>query len=199
MQFYMKEVAKMLKKVSLMMIVLLASTPMAHALLQISVNGEQGPNAEITLGPSNTAMLDIYADEELTTTNTPVQYAMIVQEGPATITAANANAYNDAGPDWFIFVSDLRDISQPVGTDNGMWGNVTLFSGTAPLGSTLIDQIGLHCDGPGDVLIKLIDCDPGSGEPTGLVYDTLIVHQIPEPATLALLGLGGLLLRRKTA
>jgi hypothetical protein len=32
---------------------------------------------------------------------------------------------------------------------------------------------------------------------TGVIEDTLTIHQIPEPTTIALLGLGGLLLRRR--
>jgi hypothetical protein len=50
-----------------------------------------------------------------------------------------------------------------------------------------------HCCGPQSeyVTINLFDA---SGE---AVEDTIIVHQIPEPMTIALLGLGGLLLRRR--
>jgi len=48
-----------------------------------------------------------------------------------------------------------------------------------------------HCDGEGAVLITLVDYY------TGLAVDTLSITQIPEPITMALLGLGGLLLRRR--
>ena len=51
--------------------------------------------------------------------------------------------------------------------------------------------IDLHCEGIGDVIIEAYDWR------TEELVDTLIIHQIPEPATIALLGLGGLLLRRK--
>ena len=49
----------------------------------------------------------------------------------------------------------------------------------------------LHCEGEGDVYIDLISLDRQT------VYDSIIVHQIPEPMTIILLGLGGLLLRRR--
>ena len=47
-----------------------------------------------------------------------------------------------------------------------------------------------HCEGQGDVTLYAYDVD-------FLVEDTQVIHQVPEPATLALLGIGGLLLRRR--
>lgn len=47
-----------------------------------------------------------------------------------------------------------------------------------------------HCNGIGDVIVS-VSGDDGS-------YDEILIHQIPEPMTMALLGLGGLgLLRRR--
>jgi hypothetical protein len=51
-------------------------------------------------------------------------------------------------------------------------------------------DFGFECTGLGDVSITLIDDVFGP-------VDTLIIHQIPEPITFALLGLGGLFLRRR--
>ena len=48
-----------------------------------------------------------------------------------------------------------------------------------------------HCDALGTVVINLIDAG------SGLTVDTLTITQIPEPITIALLGLGGLFLRRR--
>ena len=58
-------------------------------------------------------------------------------------------------------------------------------------GSGLSADFEFHCDAEGDVIINLIDYS------TGLLADTLLIHQVPEPITMALLGLGGLLLRRR--
>jgi hypothetical protein len=59
-------------------------------------------------------------------------------------------------------------------------------------GIGVLDAKELHCEGPSwDNVVMLWD---GS---TGDLLDTIIIHQVPEPATIALLGLGGLFLRRR--
>jgi hypothetical protein len=70
----------------------------------------------------------------------------------------------------------------------------------------------IHCEGAGDVLIDLsINGLTEYGEfstPSGALYGDwiaatdadlgdLMIHQVPEPMTIALLGLGGLFLRRR--
>ncbi len=50
------------------------------------------------------------------------------------------------------------------------------------------------CYDLGDVTLRLMDSPIAAA---GTVLDTLTVHQIPEPMTFALLGLGGLFLRRR--
>ena len=180
----------------LVLILVLCMAPMASALLQISAGGNPNPvDSTITLLPSEEIMLDIWNDVTLTTTNTPVTLALIVDN---TTGSMSGGLVNEAVTNAVIFVFDLSMIPQPVGAGKaGIWGGVTVFDGTVAANTVLVDQILFHCEGPGDAVIQLIQIDDTYGTPTGVVYDTLIIHQIPEPATIALLSLGGLLLRRK--
>ncbi len=68
-----------------------------------------------------------------------------------------------------------------------------------------LDHLLLHCDGPGLVTVTVVD-NPNSyaggtfnmamGTP-GFGPGVTIIQNIPEPMTIALLGLGGLFLRRR--
>jgi hypothetical protein len=49
----------------------------------------------------------------------------------------------------------------------------------------LVRDVGFHCEGPGDATLYLVD---NNGE----ILDSQVIHQIPEPMTITLLGLGGL-------
>jgi len=51
----------------------------------------------------------------------------------------------------------------------------------------LLRSIIFHCDAPGDVTIAIVDDN-------GEILDSQVIHQVPEPMTIALLGLGSLVL-----
>ena len=72
------------------------------------------------------------------------------------------------------------------------------FAQTAPI--IVVDDILFHCEGEGDVEIQLIKTMGDDFTQPAEILDSVIIHQIPEPMTMALLGLGGMaLIRRRRA
>jgi len=192
----------MMKKILVLVLVLgLAST--ANAALFISVGGEPNPG-EIEVKPSDTVVLDIHGDDP--TDGGPAEAYMLV-EGPGSITGGtliyggglavylNAEELAEALelPDAEALIQawsdalgkpDLSDVSYGLFADSDIPPNDFL-------NGPLVDEIAFHCEGEGLVTVTLVD------QTFENVLDTLAIVQVPEPMTFALLGLGGLFLRRR--
>ena len=172
----------------------LAIASVANAGLQISVNGVVSPaESEVTLNVGETAVIDIHGYDQ----PDPITGWMLLQ-GPATLDAssptfvwensavanmqepllsemiANFEAYGIPGV-VDIIEMDIQDIEEPLVTPNGL----------------VIDGLKFTCTDIGDVVLQLLNAKDFS------VLDAVTIHQIPEPMTLGLLGLGGLFLRRR--
>ena len=183
-----------MKKFLVLMLVL-GMASLAGATLQISVDGVQNPvDSEITLMPSGTAILDVWTATDIGMFEL-CTYALIVADGPGTIDAANADALYgnilaaEVPTDFFLIGPGLAATY--------LGG----YAGNPVAGATILDGILFHCEGLGDVTIELWSLketavQSGIYEADALM-DTVMIHQIPEPMTLALLGLGGLFLRRR--
>jgi hypothetical protein len=186
----MKEVAKMLKKVSLAMAVLLMFVPLGNAAILLSVDGGANPGT-LDLQPSQTITISVTNDNE----GLP-DFLLYVDalSAPGSFTLSNVTLGPDAGDAG----SQIVYVQGPYDVEGGK--EILMSQGWAPgsdsRGGTLV-LFDLHCESPNnDVTIQLWDDRVGYDAPV----DQLVIHQVvPEPMTLALLGLGGLLLRRKTA
>ena len=90
----------------------------------------------------------------------------------------SASLYFHPGMGQYNVYGRAYDVEAPSTIGPGLWVEVTIHATNGDLGTTTAETIGV-------------------GSLHFLPSDTLIINHIPEPATIALLGLGGLLLRRR--
>jgi hypothetical protein len=173
----------------LIVFTVLAMASAANAGLFISVNGVENPeDTTIELLPSEHAVIDIAGDG---LTGGGVFFLGVKAGDPGLLDCTNAVMLwtGNAGA---VYPLDDPETAGVLGLDNP----VTLLELThvgpvfPPLIGKIADLIDFHCVGLGDVTLLLLD---GDGE----LVDSQVIHQIPEPITFALLGLGGLFLRRR--
>lgn len=170
-----------------------------------SLNGQPiDPTNEITIAPTDEINMDIVYTGDVGRYLFGVS-VLISAEGPGTL--------NVTDPTFPAGVWDLNGTltgTEQLNPQQGVaWGSAAalgLIGTGAP--EIAIDHILLHCDGLGDVYVTLGESDQTPAGASveiddyfniyGLEYGPgVIIHQIPEPMTLTLLGLGGLFLVRR--
>jgi hypothetical protein len=165
----------------LMMLLFLSMAVVANATLFITVNGVVNPaDSTVTIVPSTVLELGVWDSSQ--TQAGPL--ALGLSMGPGSLDASSVIAQQGVT----AAITDDAEAARTLGLQNLF---VSLDLGAAKTG-LLIDAIRFHCDGPYDVTIALVDDD-------GNIQDTQVIHQVPEPMTLMLLGLGGLFLKRRIA
>jgi hypothetical protein len=193
----------------------LALCGMASAAVSMYITDSAG-NDEITLEESQSIDLYLwYTGDNIISFNTIIQAT-----GPGTLSATVGNA-SDWDPPvampnitatgraiWADGVALAIDWSNPEEYPDGqLIPNAYKVTGSADSGAlgqgnpVALAFVTIHCDGPGDVLVALtnVGCflsSPAWDEVVPVLHN-MTIHQIPEPATIALLCLGGLLLRKK--
>jgi hypothetical protein len=183
-----------MKRIMVVLMVLSMAT-VANAVLRITVDGAIDlPDTSICLLPSETAMIGVWGDG---LTPTP-QDSYIIIEGPAVV-SGGAITYGGLGSSLDLYTDD--DTYIPWMVSEGFNTNQAYYyvlidmvtTTQLPLAGQMIDGILLHGEGMGDVVITMgMVYDEG-----WTIFDTQVIHQIPEPMTMAVLGLGGLFLRRR--
>ena len=176
-----------MKKV-LVLLLIFALASVASAALQISVNGDKDPTeSEWGILPSQELVLDIWTDSDITPGVGEGWWALVANPVDATISGGAAQL---AEPGLGIYPGPV-----PAANPNGgVYGLIALSTlPTIAADTTIYDGIIFHCNSDQDVVVTLLF---GAGIGAWTPVDTAIIHQ-PEPMTIALLGLGGLFLRRR--
>ncbi len=167
----------MKKLLVLLMVLGVVSTANAALLLCVDYVIDP-PDTAVTLIPSEHATISVYSDAQ-TQANTEVWLTVI---GPGELDITNGTVYGEPSywerlvdVDFNLFFIDLYLEMEPPPIPEGM----------------VVDLLDFHCTGPEDVILLL------GSTPGGSQFDTQVIHQVPEPMTIVLLGLGGLFLRRR--
>jgi hypothetical protein len=182
-----------MKKLVILLLVL-GCASIASASFYISVDGVVNPTEPVILTPIGTAVIDVHGVDN----DKSARVMFLLVQGPG-ITAGGISLY---GGDLDEVITRYQDPWDPIFEWLPYYGfegvtsytSITLGS-TAPsppvLNGKLVDLINFHCEGTGIMTLTLV------GEDLATVYDTQTITVVPEPATIALLCLGGLMLRRR--
>jgi len=180
----------MKKLLVLLMVLGLVAT--ANATIKLQVNG-QDVGSDISLMPSDTITIGIYNIDYVLMTNR--NFPSYVDLSDLACFSVNNLRLGAAHGDTLTDISYASYPGDDYGevTMNQNWNPAT----PSPVASGVIGLFNFHCElQPNVVVVTLYDYNanhPDQGTPV----QTLTIHQIPEPITVALLGLGGLFLRRR--
>jgi hypothetical protein len=132
-------------------------------------------------------MLDIWTTTEISSGVGEGYFLLGVLPAKGTLTGGVSLWPLETGVQYY---SGLGTSYLPVGEV----GDLITVATFTPITGVVFDQIMFHCESLGDAVINLYSTD----WTTPTLIDSVVIHQVvPEPVTIALLGLGGLFLRRR--
>ncbi|MBN2018696.1 MAG: PEP-CTERM sorting domain-containing protein [Sedimentisphaerales bacterium] len=161
------------------LIMILSIAVSANAEIFITVDGEVNPS-EIDLIPNSTASIGLWGEW-------PTTYSRhilgILEDNPGLFDISNVIIPLGAP----LVEVDLG-FWEPSGLKMPIIGFHLVDLEPPPYIGQLVDNITFTCDGPGDVTMILSSI-------LGDLWDSQTIHQVPEPGTIVLLGLGALMLK----
>lgn len=160
----------------LVLLLVLGFTSMATAAIVLTVNGEIADSSSIYLAPSDYAMIGLYNDNSIS-----YSYGYLSIEFGGSWTGVGEMHSPPSAPGAYAYY---------YGPIPG-WGDTWVIFADYGLNDIgILGEFEFHMEGPGFAMINYFDVHTEE-------VSTLVIHEIPEPVTMLLLGFGGLMLRRK--
>jgi len=157
-------------------------------------------NAGLVLSTTSTGPLNV-GDTTTLSVGTDAEISPGVGEGYWAIGSLTVNGMTTGGVSLYpteggIAIFDdavTSGVVLPEG-ENGVWGMIALGTlASVPIGG-IYDEITFTCNGPVDTVVTLYFSETTE---VWTAVSSVTISQVPEPITMALLGLGGLFLRRR--
>jgi hypothetical protein len=189
----------MMKKL-LVMVLVLGMASVANADLIFTVDGEPQP-AEISIRPSDEITLDLHLADGENILKYQLMYELSNEQAEFILPDPETSPQYGISFPWLsTFPGKVNSYDTDgvisyveIAADNFM------MAAAGPL--DLMDGLIIHCLDTTDVVLTITVSQAttinGQELTIGTVLHTLTIHQIPEPMTVALLGLGGLFLLRR--
>jgi len=189
----------MFRQVMIVLLTVVVLGAVAEAGFQIGMRYVDGrpfdPDTDV-LDINESLYLSVYTDEPEHGHLNQYAWALVCDKSLANIMGGEAGPDAPWGVTFYGPASQLWDIPGSVPEDeDGRYGAIEGVQDIDP--GLYLDKFLYTPISAGDVLVRFLRLDTSGGEIVR-VPDSIVIHQVPEPVTIALLGLGAFFtLRRK--